>query len=756
MTDNPELIEKIQFYTLWAFRAFWLLHLIGTIGVFIIGIPIMRADILSLLTSAQIEALARVNFTPDGYVLYIIVADIIFSLVFYLVATLILWNISNNEHFWIAILAAFTLITFGVSQLSVLDFVQHDYDFVRGQYIMDTPLAWLGLINNTLVNCAMLCFWFTYPNGQFVPRRTALLTLIWAIINVAWAINHELPFNFYYSETFRETFILSVLFSIACYSIGILSQIYRWRKISSGDEKTQSRWIVFGFALLFLAGFLRHGPSGLFEVHGTSWLIGLPIISLLSFVWCISLLLAIRQHKLWDINKIIRRTLVYTSMTLILISIHLILSFALRGFFSVDDSFVELVVINIFLIIAINPIRNTLQTIITRSLNGKSSEQVVGDLLERPAHIAPDSLTDYLWTVVSSLASNMKLPYVTLTYRDSTGEAIDVVYGKVQVPVFSVDLCLRGKQVGEAHFGYRAFGEFFTHAERKTLQNVSHIISFTLAQIDLINQLNESNARLRQSTEELKESNETLSKHVISLNNAKHQILNRREEAWKELVGWVHDDVAGSLNEIHRMVSNSIEKKSSDDGESQLAQAIKTVLHKLDESIRNASHNLFSYPITIDQLGLTEALTQLIFEQRLPANGNYNCQIELASNLNQLEQEYKIIIYRIVNGAIHNIKRHAQANIIRVSVQFERVNRRQYPGELFTTRTILIQIMDDGTGFYADAPDTQATGIGMKLMQRSAGELDGSIIFGQSSFGGAQITAQIPIRKRKIATLETE
>src|SRR5947209_15613395 len=99
-------------------------------------------------------------------------------------------------------------------------------------------------------------------------------------------------------------------------------QLYRYRRVSSPRERQQTKWVVFGLAVpitviisefvLYLIFPVLASPGSLyplaFNVVGTCW----PLFFPLSFGF------AMLRSRLWDIDIIINRTLVYGALTLIL------------------------------------------------------------------------------------------------------------------------------------------------------------------------------------------------------------------------------------------------------------------------------------------------------------------------------------------------------------------------------------------------------------------------------------------------------
>jgi hypothetical protein len=111
----------------------------------------------------------------------------------------------------------------------------------------------------------------------------------------------------------------------AVFATGVLAQAYRYRRVSTPLEQQQTKWVVLGFAGATAGVLIFVVPSLLFPIVQTpSWervvyhLAGITFFALSLLLIPVSLDIAIRRERLWAIDPIVNRAVVYSLLTLLL------------------------------------------------------------------------------------------------------------------------------------------------------------------------------------------------------------------------------------------------------------------------------------------------------------------------------------------------------------------------------------------------------------------------------------------------------
>jgi len=279
-------------------RVGWMLLVALTLGLVVVGFPF---------------AVVQLQQLPGGSdAVWSIALSGVSAFVWVAIGVLLFWRKSDN---WMALLVALMLVVQGADSLSGVVSVSTEAGQVAA-HVLDF-LAFLLLF---LVFCL-------FPNGRFVPH--------W----IGWLVFGFLPVLLLSTFPILPFQQLWMLVWYGFLGGGVLAQLYRYRWGSSPMQRQQTKWVVLGVGVvfsvefgLFLAFLLvpSLGPTGSLP----PWLLEalsntVPALIPLSFC------LAILRYRLWDIDVLINRVLVYGLLTALLTLVYFssvtLLQFLLRG-----------------------------------------------------------------------------------------------------------------------------------------------------------------------------------------------------------------------------------------------------------------------------------------------------------------------------------------------------------------------------------------------------------------------------------------
>jgi signal transduction histidine kinase len=185
------------------------------------------------------------------------------------------------------------------------------------------------------------------------------------------------------------------------------------------------------------------------------------------------------------------------------------------------------------------------------------------------------------------------------------------------------------------------------------------------------------------------------------------RIVETQEQERRAISRELHDEVGQSLSALLLGIGNlgKTAPLDSDQRLQQLIESIRTLAERSVAAVRNMS--LLLRPSMLDDLGLIPALEWQAREVARATGLRVNVAAEGVSDA--LPDEHKTCIYRVVQEALHNSSRHAQAKTVRIQVQQ-------------TENALVLSIQDDGKGFNP----AREKGLGMLGMEERVKHLGGT------------------------------
>ena len=259
---------------------------------------------LGRLTEGQVGIFKDLGLTPEFFAAYTIALPVGTMVVFIVVGTVIFLRRSEDR---MALFSAFMLVLFGGAALT---------SDVPAALAASHPALWFPVhLLDYLGQVAFGVFFYIFPSGRFGPRWTRWLALAVALLFVPTIFFQDSSVDLLQGPAF-----VGFLVSLAA------AQVYRYRWLSSPPQRQQTKWVVFAVAVA-LVGFAAlltlvnvvpsRGPMGpVGEMVGQTLVYGL--IALIP----LSIGAAILRSGLYDIDLLINRTLVYGSLTAVLVALN--------------------------------------------------------------------------------------------------------------------------------------------------------------------------------------------------------------------------------------------------------------------------------------------------------------------------------------------------------------------------------------------------------------------------------------------------
>ncbi len=304
-------------------------------------------------TPQTAQALHQLGLSVGTYAALNVALISITGVVFCTVAAVIVWRKPND---WMALLITSTFITQGL----------FEYNYLQGPlnnpaspwYVASVALSYISPVQ-------FLFFCAFFPNGRSVPRWMGWLLAGLCLVDLIPTLFPSLPFSG----------LIETLFIFSGFPLVVGSMIYRYRRVSTPMERQQTKWVVFGITLVLFTFMLWFVPqiilySSLSQPGSLYDLIGHPLFTFSGLFAPVCIGIAVLRYRLWDIDLIINKALVYGLLTTLLAAIYAGLIIGLEnlaGLFSSQGAQPPVIVVSTLAIAALfQPLRYRIQQVIDR------------------------------------------------------------------------------------------------------------------------------------------------------------------------------------------------------------------------------------------------------------------------------------------------------------------------------------------------------------------------------------------------------
>jgi hypothetical protein len=408
-------------------HAAWVAAAVLTAGVFILGLPREFARLrtpcvddvscvwVPRLTAQNARELADLGLSVDFFAAYFVAVEITFVAVSSAIGVAIFWRKADDR---MALFVSLMLLTLGAA-LTV------PYP------LLDLPLIWrLSAEVVSFVGAAsMVLFFYLFPDGRFVPRWTRWLAVLWIVGVMA-------P-NTFFADRFLPLLGNPLAYALLAASFAgttLFAQIYRYRRVSSPEQRQQTKWVVFGIVTT-LAGVSTVPLLDLVVPRGVlASLVGTTAVFLFALLIPISIAVPVLRYHLYNIDLLINRTLVYGSLTALLALVYFGGVATTQAIFSAltgQQEQPQLAVVVSTLVIAalFNPLRRHIQSFIDRRFyrskyDARKTLEAFSAKLRDETDL--DALNDDLVGVVGE---TMQPAHVSLWLRSDTSSKREEVPG---------------------------------------------------------------------------------------------------------------------------------------------------------------------------------------------------------------------------------------------------------------------------------------------------------------------------------------
>src|SRR5690242_2251112 len=367
---SPDRKTRLSGSRLVIARVVWLVLALPAVGLFIASVPvyytfvqkactgIVTCNIAGTLNAKGLQELSSTGLSTSSYAVLLTIFFTIQAIIWCGVGFLIFWHRSDE---WFALLTAFFLVMFNTTYPGfMISALQVTFP------ALTAPLTFLSM----LALASLALFLMLFPNGRLVPRWMWPFLLLLLFGTTTTALPPDSPF----SSNNVPAWIPTLLNYITYVAI-LFSHIYRYRRVSTHIERQQTKWVILGIVIVMIDFILLTPilnffiPSYAIQNIPSSVFISLLNYPVILLSLPITIGIAALRSRLYDIDVVINRALVYGTLTLLLGLVYFGLIFGSQFLFQNmfhQTSAIALVISTLAIAALFQPLRRRIQRIIDR------------------------------------------------------------------------------------------------------------------------------------------------------------------------------------------------------------------------------------------------------------------------------------------------------------------------------------------------------------------------------------------------------
>ncbi len=556
-----------------------------------------------------------------------------------------------------------------------------------------------------------------FPTGHFLSARWAWVTAVGVFLlfltavatsivpdlrqdnGYGYSIQLDNPFGVvglpaWWHPTARVTAVLAAC--LLCL-MAITSLIVRLRR-TRGDERQQVKWLAYFVATAVAFQILVFElPGGLLDpgIFHTVWYDLMIGVVLIGFPTTIGI--AIFRHRLYDIDLIINRTLVYAALTAMIVAMYILIVTGASWLFHNEDNLIASLAATGLIAVLFHPMRAWLQGVVNRWLYGERDDPA-SVLTRLTSQLETTESSDMLLAVlVATIASSLKLPYVALWLEGEEGKlALAAETGAGPAQLETLTLLHQQERVGELVVAPRAPGEALSNDDWRLLAAIARLTATTARTIQLTDQVQEARVRT----------------------------VSAREEERRRLRRDLHDGLGPVLASqgLKLAAARQLLRDKPDVAE----RLLDDVMRQGEDTVAEVRRLVYALrPPTLDELGLVEAIREHV--DAVDGGAGLQIAVDAPNALPEIPAAIEVAAFRSVQEALNNVIHHAQARRCTIGITANGV--------------LQICIEDDGVGL----PATIRSGVGLQSMRERATEVGGTCSIENGVQGGVCVRLTLPL-----------
>ena len=472
------------------------------------------------------------------------------------------------------------------------------------------------------------------------------------------------------------------------------SVVVRWRR-AGHLVRQQLKWFLATAPLMFAAIVsAQFFPDAIMQ--------GLVIGAAATSLTAAAIGLAVLRYRLYEIDVLISRGVVYGLLSAALTGVYLAAAAAAGGLSGAGRGLSVPVVATVIAAAVLLPVRGRLQRRVDQLFFGDRGAPYAA--MARLVRRVEEATTaePVLGSVVAAVAGSLRLPYAAVELRVGDGWVPSAAWGGATAEVATFPLIFQRETVGRLLVGQRATGERLSQDDERLLANLARQVAPAAHAVALREALDASRAGQ----------------------------VSAREEERRRLRRDLHDGVGPTLAGLTLGLDTARVMSGGHPKLEDLLTKLKAESQRAVTDIRGIVYGL--RPPALDELGLAGALREEAARLKRHAP-ELSLTLDIpAQGLDGLPAAVEVAAYRIIIEAVTNVLRHACARRCEISVK--------------SGRDLRLEIGDDGAGM----PEGWRSGVGITSMRERVAELGGELAVEPGHPSGTRVIACLPMGEQAV------
>jgi signal transduction histidine kinase len=678
-------------------RVAWVTVVSLLVALFLARLPVYYTLLQTVCTGAicgyvqptpdSAQVFQKLGLSVSAYAAFTLALTIALAFLCFTLGAVIFWRRSDD---WMALLGALAVVASVALNANVFSMD------------MSSAWGWIAMVLYVFGGGLYVLVLSLFPGGRFVTRWAPWLLLCWVVAGFVYFMFMYSPFYF--------------LVWLAALGLIFIAQVYHYRTAASPLQRQQTKWLFFGgsVAVIIIVGLTV--PQLIFPALGQAGsfyqLVLEPAYLVILFIVPLCIGLAILRYRLWDIDIIIHRTLLYGMLTACVVALYVLVVVGLGTLLQTKGNLGLSLLATGLIAVLIQPLHTRLQRAVNRLLYGERDDpyKVISHLGQRlEATLAPEAV---LPTIVETVTQALKLPYAAISLKQDGEDVITASSGRAADEMTRLPLVYQGEPIGDLLLAPRARGETFSSADRALLADLARQAGIAVHAVRLTTDLQRLTKELQHSRTEL---------------------VSAREEERRRLRRDLHDGLGSVLTSLNWR-AGALRMVLFRDPVAADALVVEQQ-HTIQAAIGDIRRLVYDLrPPALDELGLIGAISERAAKQSAPPERDsvlgLRVDVVAPDHLPTLPAAVEVAAYRIVQEALANVVRHAQAHRCCICLSCE-------------NDLLHVEVTDDGIGL----PESYRAGVGLLSMRERAAELGGTCEIATMPEGGTCVRARLPLLK---------